>query len=856
MTHEKTSWIANLVAGAELQRASDEVARLEKARAAAESERAAAAARLAEVEAELGVRTLERQNARGILAAIDTSYAYLEFDPTGHVLTANSNFCRLLGCDASVIVGQHHRNFVDPAEANTAAYRDFWSDLNAGKTHVGTFRRLTKTGQEVWLQATYAPVKDELGRVSKIVKIATDVSSDMNERADHNGQLAAIGKAQGVIEFSLDGKVLDANPNFLDALGYTLSEIKGQHHSLFVDPTERASAEYRLFWDKLGRGEFDAGQYKRIGKGGKEIWIQASYNPILGLNGKPFKVVKYATDITADMLQKADLSGQIDAIGKAQGVIEFTLDGKVVDANQNFLVALGYTLNEIKGQHHSLFVDPTERASAEYRLFWDKLGRGQFDAGQYKRIGKGGKEIWIQASYNPILDMNGKPIKVVKYATDITADMLQKADFRGQIDAIGKAQGVIEFSLDGKVINANPNFLDALGYTLNEIKGQHHSLFVDPTERASAEYRLFWDKLGRGEFDAGQYKRIGKGGKEIWIQASYNPILDMNGKPFKVVKYASETTAQVLAARMLAQAVEQAQSVTLAAREGDLSQRIPLEGKTGSTQVLCSGINTLMDTTGVIFDDIGRVFGALSSGDLTQRITRDYAGTFGQVKDDANSTTEKLAEIIEEVRAAANALTGAANQVSATAQSLSQAASEQASSVEETTASIETMSGLDHPEQRQRPRHRQHGHQGQQGSRRRRRCGDPHGGRDEADRPEDQHRRRHRLPDQPAGAQRGDRGGTRRRARQGLRGGGRRGAQARRAQPGGGQGDRRPGQQQRVHRRARGQAARRDRAVDPEDQRAGAGDRRRLAGAKRVGHADRRGHGPAQQGHAAERLGL
>ena len=440
-----------------------------------------------------------------------------------------------------------------------------------------------------------------------------------------------------------------------------------------------------------------------------------------------------------DILLESNLNfkGQLSAINKAQAVIEFKLDGTILTANENFCEAMGYKLEEISGKHHSMFAEPGYAAGAEYRQFWEKLNRGEFDTGQYKRIGKAGKEVWIQASYNPILDLQGKPFKVVKYATDITAARLQAADSAGQLEAIGKAQAVIEFSMDGKILHANDNFLNALGYTLNEVKGQHHSMFVDADARNSVDYRMFWEKLGRGQYDAGQYKRIAKTGGEVWIQASYNPILDLNGKPFKVVKYATDVTAQVVAARMLERAVEQAQGVTSAAKNGDLAQRIPMEGKSGPIAELCDGVNSLMETTGVIFDDVGRVFSALSAGDLSQRISRDYTGVFGQVKDDANATTERLAAIIEdvgrvfsgmaggdlsqritrdaagvfdqvksdanatsekltaiidEVRAAANALTGAANQVSATAQSLSQSASEQASSVEETTASIDLMS--------------------------------------------------------------------------------------------------------------------------------------------------------------------
>ena len=244
--------------------------------------------------------------------------------------------------------------------------------------------------------------------------------------ADYAGQVAAIGKSQAVIEFNLDGTVITANENFLKALGYALDEIKGKHHSMFVDEAYRQSGDYREFWAKLNRGEYQAAEYKRIGKGGKEVWIQASYNPIMDSDGKPFKVVKYATDITAQKLINADYSGQIAAIGKSQAVIEFKMDGIIVTANDNFLKTLGYTLDEVKGKHHSMFVQEAYRQSPDYREFWAKLNRGEYQAAEYLRIGKGGKEVWIQASYNPIMDFNGKPFKVVKYATDITTQVNTK----------------------------------------------------------------------------------------------------------------------------------------------------------------------------------------------------------------------------------------------------------------------------------------------------------------------------------------------------------------------------------------------------------------------------------------------
>ncbi|MFS8055963.1 PAS domain-containing methyl-accepting chemotaxis protein [Rhizobium sp. BR 317] len=238
--------------------------------------------------------------------------------------------------------------------------------------------------------------------------------------SDAKAVLAAMNKSQAIIEFDMTGKVLTANNNFCGALGYQASEIIGQHHRLFVDPAEASSADYREFWARLNRGEFDQRQYKRIGKGGKEVWIEASYNPIFR-GGKPYKVVKFATDITAQKLKSAEDAGKLDALSRAQAVIEFTPNGEVLTANQNFLWALGYQLSEIQGRHHSMFCDSAYTSSDDYRRFWQRLSGGEFVAEEFLRIGKGGKKVYIQASYNPIFDMNGKVFKVVKFATDVTA---------------------------------------------------------------------------------------------------------------------------------------------------------------------------------------------------------------------------------------------------------------------------------------------------------------------------------------------------------------------------------------------------------------------------------------------------
>jgi methyl-accepting chemotaxis protein len=241
----------------------------------------------------------------------------------------------------------------------------------------------------------------------------------------------------------------------------------------------------------------------------------------------------------------SDLSAVYQALDKVQAIIEFDLDGTVITANDNFLELFGYQLDEIAGKHHRIFCEPSYAESPAYAEFWNKLGRGEFQSAEFKRLAKSGDGIWLRASYTPVLDKDGKPVKVVKFATDVTADKLQNAEYEGKIKAIDRVQAVIEFELDGTVITANENFLRIFGYELNEIAGKHHRMFCEPGYAESHAYAEFWQRLGRGEYDAGEFKRLRKDGTEVWLQASYNPIYDMDGNPFKVVKFASDITDEV-----------------------------------------------------------------------------------------------------------------------------------------------------------------------------------------------------------------------------------------------------------------------------------------------------------------------
>ena len=325
----------------------------------------------------------------------------------------------------------------------------------------------------------------------------------------------------------------------------------------------------------------------------------------------------------------------LDAMSKSQAIIEFDLTGKILTANENFCKALGYELREIVGQHHRLFVDPTEAASPAYGQFWANLAAGKFDQRQYKRIGKGGREVWIEASYNPVFK-GSKPYKVVKFATDITSQKLKAAEDSGKLDALSRSQAVIEFSPSGEILFANENFLKVLGYQMAEIRGQHHSMFCESHHVNSPDYRQFWARLSAGEFVADEFLRIGKGGKKVHIQASYNPIFDMNGKVFKVVKFATDVT-----------------------------------GRVENVDALASALQKLAD------------------GDLTHYLERPFLPSLEKLRVDFNAASAKLREAMEAVSANAHAIAAASSEVRTASDNLSQRTEQQAASVEQTAAALE-----------------------------------------------------------------------------------------------------------------------------------------------------------------------
>lgn len=363
------------------------------------------------------------------------------------------------------------------------------------------------------------------------------------EMSSLKAKVAAMMRSQAVIEFDMDGMIVDANDNFLAAMGYRLDEIIGRHHAMFLPPAERASADYAEFWRRLRAGQFMSGEFKRLGKDGREVWIQATYNPLLGDDGKPYRVIKFAADITQPKTRALDAAGQIEAISRSQAVIEFTLDGIILRANENFCAVMGYRPEEIEGRHHRMFVDRAYAHSPEYRRFWEALKRGEFFSAEFERRNKAGEPVWIQASYNPILDPQGRPVKVIKFATDITRIVEQRAvNERLSLVADNTDNSVIITDAARRIQFVNAGFERITGYEASEVIGKTPGALLQGKLTDPDTIGRMRDKLNRGEAFYEEILNYNRQGEPYWISLAINPVRGADGRVERFISIQADIT--------------------------------------------------------------------------------------------------------------------------------------------------------------------------------------------------------------------------------------------------------------------------------------------------------------------------
>lgn len=512
---------------------------------------------------------------RARLAALEQAAPCAEFALDGTLLTANAGYLALHATTAEAAQTRTHRDFLPANERTTTAYTQLWADLAAGRTRTVEARHLTADGREIFVRALCTPLPAAAGHPPRVLEHLVDITAERaqaHELADLRVRAEIINQTSIVSESDLKGDILCVNDKFCEVSQYTREELIGKPHNTTRHP-DMAKDTFRELWSTIGKGKSFRGVIKNRKKDGSPYYVDAVIMPVLGENGKPRKYVGVRYEITAAELERQNMRGVLSAIDSSYAFIEFDTKGHVLAANDNFLATLGYAREEIIGKHHRTFVDPAYGRSPDYTQFWADLNNGQAKADIFKRITKSGREIYIQAVYAPVKDEMGRVMKVIKIATDITAQRVDADNNTRQIKERNRTQAVIEFTADGTVQHANENFLAVMGYSLDEIKGRPHATFIEPAYRESDAYRQFWRDLNAGQFQTGEFKRIGKGGREVWIAATYCPVFDVNGRVHRVVKYASDITARKQAERNLQTTLEHVNrnSQSLAASAEELS---------------------------------------------------------------------------------------------------------------------------------------------------------------------------------------------------------------------------------------------------------------------------------------------
>lgn len=432
----------------------------------------------------------------------------------------------------------HHFDFVQKLSENIAA------TIKSTKESERTVNLLNASQQQAEeLRAQEEEMRqnvEEMQATQEEMKRKSDELSSAT--AEMRGIISGIDATMATIEFTPDGQIVKANDNFLQTMGYTNQEIRGKHHRMFVPEQEANSIEYTRFWQRLGDGDSITGLFSRVNSKGDFVWLNAIYNPITDAKGNVVKVVKFATNVTQQQEMSAENAGVRNAIDSTMATIEFTPDGTVLNANDNFMTVMKYKLSEIKGKHHRMFVPKEISSTADYQSFWKKLGNGEAVSGVFKRVSSDGNVIWLNAIYSPITNASKQVVKVVKYASDITRQQELVAQSEGVMSGIDATMATIEFTPKGVILKANENFLQTVQYNLKDIQGKHHKMFVPDDVVNTEGYKTFWEQLASGKSVSGTFERVNSKRERVLLKAIYNPIRGASGEVTKVIKFATQVS--------------------------------------------------------------------------------------------------------------------------------------------------------------------------------------------------------------------------------------------------------------------------------------------------------------------------
>jgi methyl-accepting chemotaxis protein len=584
-----------------------------------------------------------------IKSEINKARCVMEFDANGMILSVNALALEALNySESSELVMQHHRILLGRAESTGTEYQDFWQHLAEGKSQSGMFKLQSKTGEDRWLHGYYAPVRSPKGRLIKVVAYLSDMTQEKSHCTELVQEEEATSKSFGILHCKLDGTILDVNRLVSEPLGYDKKELIGKSIHSVLPKGDGDTAEYKSLWEDLRQGKQLTRQTRRVAKDGREFWFQATYVPVEDAEHHPYRIVIYSVCITAEKLKNANYEGQLNAINKMQGVIEFDLKGNILAVNENFAKVTHYSESEIVGKHHSMFVDADYKNSSEYSAFWDKLGRGVADAGVYKRISKDGQEVWLQASYNPILGLDGKPFKVVKYATDITFETLTRREEERKALEAFMIKNTLDSASTNMMMADNEGVIRYMNAATDKLlRGAAANMrkvlpHFDPDKIIGQNFDVFHKNPAHQRNLLGMLKEPYTAEvpvADLFFRLKANPIFAEDGTRFGTALEWVDITEERRISHEIASLID-------SAAKGDLSDRLETQDKTGAAVQLCAGVNTLLD---------------------------------------------KMTEVLLQVREASETINTAAGEISTGNSDLSSRTEQQASSLEETAASMEEL---------------------------------------------------------------------------------------------------------------------------------------------------------------------
>ncbi len=585
---------------------------------------------------------------RAIKAEINKARCVIEFNAEGLITSINELALKALSYSENELISQHHRTLVGRFESQKSEYQDFWAELAAGRSQSGMFELINKEGKTVFFQGYYAPVKNGTGSLRKVVCYLTDVTEAKSKAISLESSDGALNEIFGVVECSTDGKIIDCNELFLDSLGYRKEELVGKDATQIMDRQINQDTEYKSLWGKLLKGEPQTSQVKRLSKDGRELWFNAKYAPVKDHQDNVCKIVIYSECIIADKDKSADFEGQIKAINEIQSVIEFSLDGNVLRANDNYLNVMGYSKDEIVGKHYTKLVNSKETEKESYRNNWKDILSGKSKEGIFKAETKQGKTVYFQAHYCPILDLNGSLFKVVCYSDDVTVYV----EAENQVKEKSKEAMMIKSALDSSSTNMMMADPDGLIKYMNPAS---RKLMVSAAENMRKVLPNFDPERILGQsFDIFHHNPAHQKNLLANLKEAYETNIEVGEMFFKLKAspiFLDDGTRMGTALEWVDTTQErkienEISDLVQKASDGDLSNRLSLEDKTGAAVKICSGINTLI---------------------------------------------EKMTDLILQVREAGETINTAAGEISTGNNDLSSRTEQQASSLEETASSMEQL---------------------------------------------------------------------------------------------------------------------------------------------------------------------